>query len=78
MLPHVYRITKYDPADRDERGVYTGTEEAVSDHGPVEVAYLQAITAFAEETGVRHLSIREPEVTSGLAHFGLEPARGTA
>ncbi|MFC5155229.1 hypothetical protein [Streptomyces amakusaensis] len=38
----VHRITKYDPADRDEHGHYTGAEEAVSDHGPVEAAYLNA------------------------------------
>lgn len=71
---HVYRITKYDPADRDERGVYTGAEEAVSDHGPVEAAYLEAVAAFAEESGVRWLSVREPQAPSGLAHFGAEPA----
>ncbi|MFJ7250931.1 S1 RNA-binding domain-containing protein [Kitasatospora sp. NPDC098652] len=71
---HVYRITKYDPADRDERGVYTGTEEAVSDHGPVEAAYLEAVAAFAEESGVRWLSIREPQAPPGFTHFGAEPA----
>lgn len=71
MLPHVYRITKYDPADRDERGVYTGTEDSVSDHGPVEAAYLRAVAAFAEETGVRTLAIRDPEVASGFVHFGV-------
>ncbi|MEV0298686.1 S1 RNA-binding domain-containing protein [Nocardia sp. NPDC050710] len=74
MLPYVYRITKYDPADRDEHGAYTGTEGAVSDHGAVEAAYLAAVALFAEETGVRHLSIREPQVTPGFMHFGLEPA----
>ncbi|MGW1898667.1 hypothetical protein ACWCQB_14690 [Streptomyces hirsutus] len=31
----VHRITKYDPADRDEHGRYTGTEDTVSDHGAV-------------------------------------------
>ncbi|WBP91114.1 S1 domain-containing protein [Kitasatospora cathayae] len=69
----MYRITKYDPADRDERGVYTGPQEAVSDHGPVEAAYLEAVAAFAKESGVRHLSIREPQAPPGFAHFGLEP-----
>ncbi|MFF2077880.1 S1 RNA-binding domain-containing protein [Kitasatospora sp. NPDC058162] len=71
---HVYRITKYDPADRDERGCYTGAEEAVSDHGPVEAAYLEAVAAFAEESGVRWLSVREPQAPPGLTHFGAEPA----
>ncbi|WP_405731504.1 S1 RNA-binding domain-containing protein [Streptomyces sp. NBC_01537] len=72
MLPYVHRVTKYDPADRDQHGHYTGAEPAISDHGPVEAAYLQAVTAFAEGTGVDQLAIREPEI-GGLAHFGLEP-----
>ncbi|MFJ9457521.1 S1 RNA-binding domain-containing protein [Kitasatospora sp. NPDC101447] len=74
MLPYVYQVTKYDPADRDERGSYTGAEEAVSDHGPVEAAYLAAVAAFAEDTGVRQLAVREPQVAPGFVHFGLEPA----
>ncbi|MFI9050267.1 S1 RNA-binding domain-containing protein [Streptomyces sp. NPDC053427] len=60
-LPHVHRITKYDPRDRDARGRYTGPEDTDSDHGPVEAAYLSAVAAFAEESGVRRLSVREPE-----------------
>ncbi|WP_246212303.1 S1 RNA-binding domain-containing protein [Streptomyces abyssomicinicus] len=71
MLPYVHRVTKYDPADRDQHGHYTGTEPATSDHGPVEAAYLEAIAAFAQETGVEQLAIREPQL-GGLAHFGLE------
>ncbi|MFB7429066.1 RNA-binding protein [Streptomyces hydrogenans] len=69
----VHRITKYDPADRDEHGTYQGAEEAVSDHGPVEAAYLEAISAFAEDTGIDRLEIREPSVT-GHVHFGAQPA----
>ncbi|SME91318.1 RNA-binding protein [Streptomyces sp. Amel2xC10] len=72
-LPHVYRVTKYDPADRDEHGHYTGTESTASDHGAVEAAYLRAVEAFAAETGVDRLAVREPQVPS-LAHFGGEPA----
>ncbi|MFJ9576169.1 S1 RNA-binding domain-containing protein [Streptomyces sp. NPDC101191] len=72
MPPFVYRITKYDPADRDEHGSYIGAEDTTSDHGPVEAAYLQAVAGFAEDTGIDHLAIREPGI-SGLAHFGLEP-----
>jgi hypothetical protein len=68
----VHQITKYDPADRDERGNYTGGEDTVSDHGPVEAAYLAAIAAFAEASGIDRLEIREPEVT-GFVHFGVEP-----
>ncbi|MFD5079598.1 DUF6300 family protein [Streptomyces sp. NPDC058371] len=48
----VHRITKYDPADRDEHGSYRGAEEAASDHGPVEAAYLEAISTFAEAAGI--------------------------
>ncbi|MET9589945.1 RNA-binding protein [Streptomyces sp. NPDC006516] len=74
--PFAYRITKYDPADRDEHGRYSGTEDTVSDHGPVEAAYLEAIAAFARDSGVDRLEIREPEVT-GLVNFGLEvPVEG--
>ncbi|MGW7410332.1 S1 RNA-binding domain-containing protein [Streptomyces sp. NPDC054833] len=72
VLPYVYQVTKYDSADRDEHGHYTGAQPATSDHGPVEAAYLQAVAAFAEETGVDQLAIREPQI-GGFAHFGLEP-----
>ncbi|WP_349307813.1 MULTISPECIES: S1 RNA-binding domain-containing protein [unclassified Streptomyces] len=72
VLPYVYQVTKYDPADRDQHGHYAGAEPATSDHGPVEAAYLQAIAAFAEETGVDQLAIREPQI-GGFATFGLEP-----
>ncbi|MEU4728793.1 RNA-binding protein [Streptomyces sp. NPDC023588] len=70
---YVHCITKYDPADRDERGCYTGAEDTVSDHGPVEAAYLAAIAAFAEASDIDRLEIREPAVT-GFVHFGVEPA----
>ncbi|MFE7482274.1 RNA-binding protein [Streptomyces sp. NPDC057552] len=68
----VHRITKYDPADRDEHGHYTGTEDTAGDCGPVEAAYLAAVSAFAEESGVDRLEIRDPEVR-GFVHFGAEP-----
>ncbi|WP_010058960.1 S1 RNA-binding domain-containing protein [Streptomyces globisporus] len=72
MPPFVHRITKYDPAHRDERGHYTGAEDTVSDHGPVEEAYLTAVAAFAEAAGIDQLEIREPQI-GGFVHFGLEP-----
>ncbi|WP_329405971.1 S1 RNA-binding domain-containing protein [Streptomyces sp. NBC_00704] len=72
MLPYVYQVTKYDPADRDHHGRYAGTEDTTSDHGPVEAAYLQAVAAFAEDSCVDQLAIREPEL-AGFVHFGLEP-----
>ncbi|GHJ54600.1 hypothetical protein Nm8I071_39070 [Nonomuraea sp. TT08I-71] len=58
----VWRVTKYNPADRDERGRYVGCEDTDSDYGPVEAAYLDTVAAFAEETGVDVLQIREPSV----------------
>ncbi|MEU0836744.1 S1 RNA-binding domain-containing protein [Streptomyces sp. NPDC005969] len=72
MLPYVYQVTKYDPADRDQHGHYIGAEPTTSDHGPVEAAYLQAIAAFAEDTDVEQLTIREPQIGC-FVHFGLEP-----
>ncbi|MFJ4498893.1 S1 RNA-binding domain-containing protein [Streptomyces sp. NPDC088864] len=75
MLPYVYRVTKYDPADRDEHGHYTGAEDTGSDHGPIENAYLQAIEAFASATGVERLAVREPRLPVPSVSFGLEPPR---
>ncbi|MFJ3222190.1 RNA-binding protein [Streptomyces sp. NPDC086783] len=72
MPAYSYRVTKYNPADRDEHGSYIGSEDTVSDHGEVEAAYLQAVAAFAEDTGIGRLAVREPGVPS-LVHFGLEP-----
>jgi small subunit ribosomal protein S1 len=72
QLPYVYRVTKYDPADRDEHGHYTGTEDTLSDHGEVEAACLRAVEAFAADTGVDRLPVREPGVSS-FVHFGAEP-----
>lgn len=72
MLPYVFRVTKYDLADRDQHGGYIGAESPVSDHGPVEAAYLQAVIAFAEEAGVDRVAIREPQV-GGFDRFGFEP-----
>ncbi|GAA2016483.1 hypothetical protein GCM10009839_10100 [Catenulispora yoronensis] len=73
MLPYSYRITKYDPADRNEHGHYIGDQEPVSDHGPIEAAYLQTVAAFAASTGVTSVAIREPGLVSSFVHFGLEP-----
>lgn len=72
QLPYVYRVTKYDPADNDEHGHYTGSEATVSDHGEAEASYLQAVAAFAADTGIDHLTVREPQIPS-FAHFGVEP-----
>jgi small subunit ribosomal protein S1 len=72
VLTYVYRVTKYDPADRDEHGHYTGTENTASDHGEFEAAYLQAVAEFAGDCAIYHLVVREPGVPS-LARFGAEP-----
>jgi hypothetical protein len=72
VLPYVYRVTKYDPADRDERGHYVGAEDIYSDHGRVEACYLAVVAAFAEDSALSTVMIREPEVV-GVAHFGVEP-----
>ncbi|MET9656122.1 RNA-binding protein [Streptomyces sp. NPDC006510] len=71
-LPYVCRVSKYDPADRDVHGHYTGVEDTISDHGEAEAACLQAVQAFAADTGIDRLSVREPQVAS-LVHFGVEP-----
>jgi small subunit ribosomal protein S1 len=63
MLPYVYQVTQYDPADRDERGHYVGALDSDSDYGPVEAAYLQAVAAFLEDAGIRRLTIRAPEIS---------------
>jgi small subunit ribosomal protein S1 len=72
VLTYVYRVTKYDPADRDEHGNYTGPEDTDSDHGEVEVAYLQAVASFAADTAIERLVVREPGVSS-FVRFGAEP-----
>jgi hypothetical protein len=69
---HVYRVTKYDPADRNEAGHYVGPDDVYSDRGPGEAAYLASVAAFAEESGITHLTIREPGVT-GFVTFGVDP-----
>ncbi|GAB3453655.1 hypothetical protein GCM10027436_54620 [Actinophytocola sediminis] len=33
--PHVHRITKHDPADRDDRGTYRGSEDVSTWHGRI-------------------------------------------
>ncbi|GAA4803428.1 hypothetical protein [Streptomyces ziwulingensis] len=50
MLPFVHRVTKCDPADRDQHGHYVGAEPAISDHGPVEAACPRAVATSAGDT----------------------------
>jgi hypothetical protein len=71
LLPHTYLVSKYDPADHDEHGRYVGVEDQRSDHGPVEAAYLATVAAFARDSGVTCLAVREPSLA--WVTFGLEP-----
>lgn len=71
VLPFVYRVTRHNPADRDQHGHHAGTGPATSDHGPVEAACLRAVAAFAEDTGVDRLAVRGPRL-GGFARLGLE------
>ncbi|MCX5405050.1 hypothetical protein OHA37_14285 [Streptomyces sp. NBC_00335] len=73
-LPHVYRVTKYDPADRAPNGTYQGTQDSDSDRGPVEAAYLAAVGAFAEESGAGLLTVRDPQTWSRRAPPRTPPA----
>jgi hypothetical protein len=69
----VWRVTKYDPADRDDRGYYIGTADTGSDHGVVEAAYLDTVAAFAESSGIDTLEIREPAVLAGTGPDEAHP-----
>ncbi|WP_181697207.1 RNA-binding protein [Nocardia sp. GTS18] len=72
---YTYRVSKYDPDDRDEHGRYLGAEDTDSDHDVVESAYLRAVAAFAEDAGVDQLAIREPQIAAVDGHglAGLFP-----
>jgi hypothetical protein len=81
-LPFWWRVSRYDPALRDDRGSYTReTWTSIADVGRayqgrlvtrqeydrVESWYLEAMTAFAREARVRHLEVRSLETPdSGL------------
>ncbi|WP_196443421.1 ATP-grasp domain-containing protein [Planomonospora sp. ID67723] len=71
-----FRVSKYDPALRDEQGVFLGDDwTAISEVGEVfggvvltreryeavEDAYLQAVALLAGESGVERLTVRQPE-----------------
>lgn len=71
LLHHTYQVSKYNPAERDEHGRYVGMESPRSDHGPVQAAYLASVAAFAQESGVTSLAVREPGLV--VVNFGLEP-----
>jgi hypothetical protein len=70
-LPYVYSVTKYDPADWNDEGRYIGPQDEASDHGPLEAAYLSAAAAFADESGIQQLAVRDPGVRAPV-NFHLE------
>jgi hypothetical protein len=92
-LPHWWRITRYDPARRDERGAYpvaawtsiadVGTvfdevELTLAEYERVEAAYVEAFSAFAEESGIDELVVRSLESGDGMEEgevLSLENAR---
>ncbi len=63
-----YRVTKYDPAVRDERGAFlrndwtaysdVGTAVSAEEYAKVEEAYLRAASTFMMESGVSRLAVR--------------------
>lgn len=80
-LGHWWRITRYDPSRRDERGafpvsawtsiadvgtVFDGVELTLDEYERVEASYVDAVTAFAEESGVEVLHVRSLESGDGL------------
>ncbi len=72
MPRYVYRIAEYDPGHRADQGRCTGPEDTVRGRGAVGAAYLRAVAAFAEDSGVDRPAVREPQVPS-LARFGVGP-----
>lgn len=58
-MEHVYKVTKYDPADFGQGG-YTGPEDSDSDHGPVEQAYLSTVDAFSRALRIDTYMVRDP------------------
>lgn len=76
-----WRVTRYDPSRRDERGAYRddtwtsvsdvgavfcGEELTLAEYERVEAAYVEAFTAFAEESNVGSLQIRNLECADDL------------
>lgn len=77
-----WRVTRYDPALRDDRGVFRGRtwisiaqvgesfegrRLTLDEYLKTEDAYVEAVAAFAESSGVEVLAVRRPGSRSGLA-----------
>lgn len=80
-LPYWWRVTRYDPARRDERGafprqswtsiadvgrIFDGVELTLEDYERIENAYLDAFVGFAEDAGVEQLQVRSLERGDGI------------
>lgn len=85
-----YRVTKYDPAHRNERGHYTrddwimfsevgsecgGTVLTLAAYELVERAYIDSAVGFLQAAGVRSLSARGVESSKGSPSAPSEGAR---
>jgi hypothetical protein len=71
VLPYIYRVTKYDPADRDERVQYVGAEDISSDHARVEASHLAVVAAFAEDSTLGTPTLKPSTGTRSPPRFGL-------
>jgi hypothetical protein len=87
-LPCWWRVTRYDPAFRNERGAYTkdtwisigdvgevydGETLTMQEYERVESAYRQTVKAFADEAGIEQLQVRRWEVGEGLSEGMVLP-----
>lgn len=76
-----WRVSRYDPARRDERGAYQsetwtsvgdvgnrydGRELTLAEYERVEAAYVTAFVAFATESGVERFQVRDLDSGDGL------------
>ena len=79
-----YRVTKYNPAFRDERGAYTGDEWTMfaqigqtfpgvqltsAEYERVEDAYVEAALSFLGESGLLSLRVAGLENEINLSNF---------
>jgi hypothetical protein len=75
-VPFAWRLSRYDPAVRDEAGSYRtetwtsiadvghtfgGDELTLAEYEAVETAYVDALQAFADEAGIFELEVRGAE-----------------
>lgn len=81
-MQYEYRVTKYDPRNRDEKGVYTvdewimfsqvgsvvgGKQLTMEEYQRTEDAYIAAAVSFLKESGSQSVAVRQLEDTQGEA-----------